>query len=255
MSKELLSNLNGGKTGKLKKFIDNFEGEPRIAWYPSAGQDFRALLYLHSNFSKQNPATEIEPTSPDIFIFSDYFPWEDSKFMDSRTLYSDDSTTVYIEHIEELPKLNLPRHKEIVDFPEGSKATDRAVFLIIKVTSDVLGSFSYPLIYVFAENESFFCKKIIPSNGIISHVIHVRYGGGLMGGGKASGVWLINVLKKMKTEIFITDGHHNWQKGDEFAQTICPEISKIGNTQLTPIRVQQEHEWSNHGDVSWNLIS
>ena len=32
MNRELLLNLNGNKTGQLKKFLDVFEGEPRIAW-------------------------------------------------------------------------------------------------------------------------------------------------------------------------------------------------------------------------------
>ena len=50
MNRELLLNLNGNKTGQLKKFLDVFEGEPRIAWYPSAGEDFRPLLYLHPKF-------------------------------------------------------------------------------------------------------------------------------------------------------------------------------------------------------------
>jgi hypothetical protein len=47
MSRQLLEHLNGNKAGQLNNFLDNFEGEPRIAWYPSAGEDFRALLYLH----------------------------------------------------------------------------------------------------------------------------------------------------------------------------------------------------------------
>ena len=57
MSKELLYNLNGNRTGEFKKFLDGINGEPRIAWYPSAGEDFRALIYLDPSYSKINPAT------------------------------------------------------------------------------------------------------------------------------------------------------------------------------------------------------
>ncbi len=60
MSKELLSNLNGNKSGHLKRFIDEFDGDPRIAWYPSAGTDFRALLYLHPSYSQLHPASQNE---------------------------------------------------------------------------------------------------------------------------------------------------------------------------------------------------
>ena len=88
MNRELLLNLNGNKTGQLKKFLDVFEGEPRIAWYPSAGEDFRPLLYLHPKFSKINRAIGQEPQTPDLFIFTDYYPYESSKFLDSKTIYS-----------------------------------------------------------------------------------------------------------------------------------------------------------------------
>lgn len=60
MSKELLSNLNGNKSGHLKRFIDEFDGDPRIAWYPSAGTDFRALLYQHPSYSQLHPASQNE---------------------------------------------------------------------------------------------------------------------------------------------------------------------------------------------------
>ena len=255
MTRQLLSNLNGNKTGQLKNFLDNFTGEPRIAWYPSAGEDFRALLYLHPSFSQLNPASGQEPQSPDLFLFTDYFPWQHSSFMDSRTIYSDNRTTVNIEHIEELPRLNLPLHEELVHFKEGSNATDRAVFLKIRIDSDKLGSISYPVVYAFAENETFYCNKIVPNKATISHIIHVRYGGGSCGGGNASGVWLLNVLKKLNCELFITDGHHHWQTGDKFALELCSSIPKESNSRLTPIRVVQSQGWSGHGDVSWNLIS
>ena len=254
MTRQLLSNLNGKKTGQLKKFLDDFKGEPRIAWYPSAGKDFRALLYLHPNFSKRHPVTRQEPQPPDLFLFTDYFPWQYSTFLDNTTIYSDNRSTVTIEHLEELPRLNLPLHNELVHFIEGSTWTDRAVYLKIRIDSDKLGSISYPVIYAFAENETFYCNKIIPNKTTISHIIHVRYGGGCGGGGYASGVWLLNVLKKLNCELFITDGHHHWQAGDNFALEFCSSIPRQCEVELTPIRVVQSAWWSGHGDVSWNLV-
>jgi hypothetical protein len=255
MSKQLLLSLNGSKNGELKTFLNNCKGEPRIAWYPSAGEDFRALLYLDPSYSQINPATQEEPESPDIFLFTDYYPWKYSSFLDNRSIYSDNRTSVYIEHIEELPRLNLPLHEELVHFPQGSEATDRVVFLKIRVTSDRLGSISYPVIYAFAENETFYCKKLIQNNAVISHVIHIRYGGGCGGGGNATGVWLKNVLKPLCCELYISDSHYSWQSGDEFALELCPSIPRESDVQLTPIRTIPSYEWSNHGDISWNLVS
>ena len=96
MSRELLLNLNGNNKGEFQKFLDKVKGEPRIAWYPSAGEDFRALLYLDPSYSRINPASVLEPQSPDIFLFTDYYPWKYSRFLDDRTIYSDSRTTVFI---------------------------------------------------------------------------------------------------------------------------------------------------------------
>ena len=255
MSRLLLTELNGSKKGALKKFIDTFKGEPRIAWYPSAGVDFRALLYLSPKYAASYPVEVEEPQTPDIFLFTDYFPNQYSNFLDNRTIFWDGRTEIFVEHIEELPRLNLlPLHPELVDLPEGSIATDRSVFLIIKVSSNTLGTFSFPVIYAFAENETFYCKKMIPFKARISHVIRIRYGGGIGGGGQASGYWVRNVLKSLGSEVFITDDHYSMQSGDEYAFAFCPHIPKKIECTLEPIRIFPGRSWSDYGDVSWNLV-
>lgn len=176
--------------------------------------------------------------------------------MDNRILYSDSRTLVVVDQIEELPTLDLlPLHKELVHFTEGSTATDKAVFLKIRIDSDKLGFIVYPVVYAFAENETFFCKKMVPNDAIVSHIIHVRYGGGCGGGGSASGIWLLHVLRQLHCELFITDGHHHWQSGDHFALRTCRAIPRTNTSTLTPIRTIHSQGWSGHGDVSWNLVS
>ena len=86
-------------------------------------------------------------------------------------------------------------------------------------------------------------------------MIHVRYGGGSGGGGHASGVWLLNVLGKLNCELFITDGHHHWQSGDDKAMELCTSIKKENSSQITPIRTIKSLDWSGHGDVTFNLVS
>lgn len=256
MSKKLLLNLNGNKNGAFSRWLNAFKGEPRIAWYPSAGEDFRDLLYLNSNFSRINPALRPDPEPPDIFLHTDYFPWSASNFLDDRTLYVDNRTLITVKSIEELPRCDLALNEKIVDFPKGSQATGRVLFLNIKVVSTVLGDFSVPVVYAFVENSAFCATRILPHDATFSHIIHVRYGGGLGGGGKSTGVWLLNVLRQLRCECFITDGHHTRQSGDEQTYALYPELEGVEDTtQLKKIRIVKSDEWSGHGDVSWNILN
>lgn len=255
MSRQLLLSLNGNKNGYLKKYLDDFNGEPRIAWYPSAGIDFRALLHLHPNYAKLHPANANEPASPDLFLFTDYFPWDRSTFLDSKIIYSDHRTTITVVNIEELPRLHLTLHEKFVDYPEGSSATDRAIFLKVKVESDILGSYYYHVLYAFAENVAFYCNKLAPNNAIISHIIHVRHGAGFGGGGKVSGGWLFNILHKLKCELFITDGDQGFNEATEFAIQYCPSIPNESQVNLTQIRFLHRRYWSNLDHITWNIVT
>jgi hypothetical protein len=255
MSKLLLNNLNGNRRGLFKQFLDSFSGNPRIAWYPSAGEDFRALMYLNDAFSRREPCKGIEPAAPDLFLYTDYFPWTFSQFLRTPILYRDERTTIEIIDMERLPNVNLPLHEELVHFPEGGDFNDQALFMYVRVRSSVFGEFVRPVLYVFAENETFYAAKMRRFQAQISHVIHVRYGGGYGGGGNSAGAWLLNVLKDLHCELFITDGHHHWQNGDDFALTLCPEIPREVNVELKRIRQIHEMRWSSHGHVSWNLVA
>jgi len=255
MSKKLLFSLNGNNNGAFRRWLDNFDGEPRIAWYPSAGEDFRDLLYLHPTYSKINPASKPEPQCPDIFLHTDYFPWRTSRFLDHSTIHKDSRTLISVKSIEELPLCELPLDEMIVDFPKGSHATGRVLFLEIEVHSTVLGTFTTPLIYAFVENAAFCADHILPQNSVFSHIVHVRYGGGLGGGGKSNGIWLLNILQQVQCEVFITDSHHSKRSGDERIYNLYPSLA--GNedeSKLEPIRVIKSEGWSDHGNVSWNIV-
>ena len=253
MSRQLLLSLNGNKKGKFAEWLNNFEGEPRIAWYPSAGEDFRDLLYLNPGFAKRNPANRPDVPSPDIFLHTDYFPWKYSKFLDSPIIYSDFRTTVTVQSIEELPRCDFHLDNGIVDFSDGSFATGKVLFIKVKVSSEILGSFSTSVLYVFMENGAFCAKRAIAQNARFSHIIHIRYGGGLGGGGKSSGIWILNVLGKLGCECFITDDHYHRQSGDDRTYELYPELAgpeSLG--QFDNIREIRGESWSNHGNVSWN---
>lgn len=256
MSRKLLVTLNGNKRGPFHRWLSSFDGEPRIAWYPSAGEDFRDLLYLCPEFSRIMPGNKPDPASPDLYLHSDYFPWSTSTFLDTRIIHLDDRTSVSMRSIEELPQCELPLDGGIVDFPAGSHATGRVLFLEVDVKSNVLGSFSAPVIYAFVENSAFCAQRVFPNSGIFSHIIHVRYGGGCGGGGKSSGIWLLNVLRRLGCECFVTDSCYHRQSGDERTYFLYRDLAGNEDTfQLNSYRVLASEGWSGHGHVSWNLIN
>lgn len=254
MSKQLLLDLNGNKRGDLYNWIKNHPEEPRIAWYPSAGEDLRDLLYLHPKFAELNQECVKDPEPPNIFLHTDYFPWSTSQFLDHFSVHYDDMTSISVQSIEELPRCDLPLDQRIVHFPDGSNATGRAIFTVLSINSNKLGVFEQPLIYVFAENSAFCAQKILPNMGKISHVIKHRSGGG-HSGGNASGEWLLNVLAKIECECFITDNHY-FHGAEETIYELYPELSKSQEqVQLSKIReMMWAGEFRPNQLVTWNRV-
>jgi len=210
----------------LAPWLSGEKPEPSIAWYPSAGSDFRGLMFLSQAYAQMNPATEPETLFPDMFLFSDYYPWNHSHFLDTHHIYDDGRTRVQVRDIQEFPPLrNMNLDRQIVDFPERTLHLGRVIFLDIEIESRQLGTIRRPVIYVFAQNEAFCSQILLPCKSRISHMIHVRYGGGLGGGGKASGSWLTAVMGRLETRVLVVDGldrmeHH--QSGDEAALRLYP---------------------------------
>lgn len=254
MSLQLLKMLNGQGNGPFSRFLSRFDREPNICWYPSSGLDFRDTIYLSPEFAEYTPADSPETCFPDIFLHTDYFPWERSSFLDTPIIFMDDRTTIRIAEIEELPRLNLPRHPALVHFTDLNHASNRVIYLELSLYSNKLGFLKNAhVLYVFAENTAFCAEVLLPAQASICHLIHVRYGGGCGGGGTATGAWLWSVAPQLGCKYFITDGQHvRWQPGDRKAIQIYPEL-KDGHAPSFShsIRKIPSKAWSGYGDVNW----
>ncbi len=251
MSKKLLYHLNGNTDGRLKTYLDSLKDTLHIAWYPSAGIDFRPMLYLSPKYSEKNPGSIKENIFPNFFIYTDYLPY--FTFFNKSIIYKDRRTVVTVEHIEALPNLRLRLDEDIVEFPEGNELTGKVLFLEIKVKSKELGELQYPLIYAFVENEAFCSKILLPSKSDISHIIHVRYGTAY-GGSKSSGIWLFNVLKRLNCKVFISDGLYNLASGDVAALVKYRNLN--GNKpEMEVIRTLPGKLWSKMiTNITWNIV-
>lgn len=254
MSIHLLNNL---KTAKIDLFntyvssLNNYENM-KIAWYPSAGSDFRALLYLSKEYEQQNKIENKSIETPGLFIFTDYGRSGSFNPLEKSTLFSDENTTIKTIACEELDKFDLPLHEGIIDHREPHENTRKVFFMLVQVESNELGTYKIPMVYAFVENEAFAAEVLLPNEAKISHVIHVRYGGGCGGGGKARGSWIPTVLDKLGTDIFITDNRHEIGEGDKKAIEIYPHLDGDYDTdKLKELRKIDAALWSNYGDVSW----
>jgi hypothetical protein len=262
MSQELLTKLNGSNKGIFNQFIDKYKQvNINIAWYPSAYKDFRALLYLSENFKNKNLQELKNTKCPDLYILTDYLPFEEN-FFQSDVLFEDQKTRIIILEKEWLPNLkptgNIDLIQTIGDFEPNPTLGYRVIYAKVMVQSSTLGKFYAHLIYAITYNEHFFESLLKPLNVKLSHIIHVRYGGGLGGGGKATGGWLKHVLIFLKVEYFITDNHLTLQFGDHlFLKQVLKNKFNAGAYQikLTPIKTIESSQWSNHGNVHWNMVS
>ena len=255
--------------------------EPRVLWYPSAGDDFRDLLYL--NEAWLGPCAD-DPAPPDLYLHTDYYPWDDSTFLDSRRVFDDGKTEVHVLDLAELAVPRLPVAPRLVDFPRGNVATGRGVFLRLRVTSTVLGTFERLVLYFFVENAAYCAKVLLPSAVRVTHLVNVRYGGGLGGGGKSSGRWMELVLGRLGVEVLISDARlersgvypsgyrspaqdrivprgitRTPRLADDLRPLeVFPEPAEATADpeplQLRLYRLLQSSSWSGHGSVGWYRV-
>jgi hypothetical protein len=248
MSLQLLIKLNGDRRGGLFRWMESLEAAPRIAWYPSAGGDFRDLLFLHARLQ-----CELEPAVPDLFLHTDYH-WarENEDFSVGGILFDDGRTVVSIAEVEELPPLALPLDAGLVHFPEGSAWTGRVRFMRLLVNSTLLGAFERPVLYAFVENAAFIGRTARPVSATFTHVIQVRHGGGF-GGGTSKGGWLRHTLTSLGCELFISDGQTDLHAADARIHHRYPKIwDPVPPLHL--VRTVPSESWSNHGDVQWFVV-
>ncbi|MFM9081386.1 MAG: hypothetical protein ACKOTE_14865 [Opitutaceae bacterium] len=253
-ARNLLSALAGRRPNALRRWLDAHPGEPRVAWYPSAGADLRDLLYLNAGFRAQRPARGEEPAAPDLFLHTDYCVAGADDFLDHRLVHLDDRTRITVTVIEELPRLRVPFHGEIVAFGRD-RVTDRVVFLELEVVSHRLGVFRVPVVYAFVENAAFCARLLLPFAARISHVVQVCYGHGL-GGGRAGPEWVRRQLGRLGAEVFVSDPHDDVDGLHEEVYRLFPELQAppVETAGWEVIRELPHASWQGYGAVRWRRV-
>jgi hypothetical protein len=203
-------------------------------WYPSAGNDFRDLIFCSGEYPEINIA-------PELFIHTDCMP--DFDLDVPNVVYKDRRTAVTLYKEREFERLTVPQ----TEFAHWeSPEAGRIILYRAEIISDRFGKIERPLIYVICENEWFAAEFLIPNRITVETICHVRYG---FGGAAASGAWLLNVLKILRTRCFISDPIPEMQNGDYAVLKKYPQFAGI-RAGLEPQVEIDGKLWANHGDVT-----
>lgn len=257
MSQRLLQHILGDYYEQLNDHFDLSNRGP-MAWYPSAGEDFRDLLYTRREYLQQyhrQAATSYQ--NPGIFIHNDigHDPFGDSheRFLMTPYLHHDKNTKIKIEHIQRLPNVNVPLTQDMVDFKEPCQRYGHAYFMYLAVYSTKCDFYSFrvPLIYIFAENLALYRDVFRPNHVQFSHIIKVNHGTGF-GGGTASGSWLMRILNETQCRYVYSDHILYDEIGDKFALEQMPQIQHNANelNEFKKVSTIPTKYWTYKGDVT-----
>jgi len=209
--REILQSCFHSQSNLWKTFTNEI-GELNTLYYPSSGEDLRPLVFS----KKENlifmglDVTDEKYLEPNLFIFSDYFPFPNSRFFDSKWLHWDDYTSILIEDYCELFPTNNYKYffnKSYVHF-EPSPATGKAIFFKVKIQSHkVKESYFKYGIYFFYENINLIEQLFLVNKMPFSHLVWKRDGSGL-GGGNIKLDFIYNIASRCGTKYFFLWDHY-----------------------------------------------
>lgn len=231
-----------------KAYLEKFNS---ICWYPSAGKDFREMMYLSAQYAKLRGWNE--DIFPDCFVLTDIcgFMYEGmlSNILIGHTVVFDDLRGTKIEAFNghELDNLNIPFKRRV--FSDSDENYGRVICADIKITSSVLGEINTKLVYVIMENTSFAIDYLLKEGIKIDYLVQVRYGMGV-----STGMYVKYLLKDFGTRYFISDW--NFPANEDYAYNEYIDLLKDKTeTTLLDTSIQvQSYQWSNSGDVRWYKV-
>jgi len=213
MQKNILNKCFKSSSRLWNEFV-NSEGDLITLYYPSAHEDLRPFVFS-KNEALEYMGLNLEAAKyeePNFFIFSDYFPFSNSRFFDKKTLFNDNYTYIDIEDFCEIKPVEdnyqYQFNQDYVHF-SPSLATGKAIFFKAKIHSHKVEApyfFRYA-IYFFYENTNLIDQLFLRNNFYFSHVVWKRDGSGL-GGGRISLQFLYPIAAKNEARFFFLWNHY-----------------------------------------------
>ena len=232
-----------------------------ICWYPSAGKDFRSLLFLSDWYFRKNDLSLDEGQElPDLFIFTDYlglsgyyseeyekegFEFLKPGFCLIEKEYYSNSTRITVKSVERLRDTGLPFSREYAAF-DKSRAYNSSFLIEVEVESKLDGvvtTYGATVLYVTVLNELFY-NFLLRCHVKVEYQVLVRYGEGIGGGAMNGPDWIILSYRELGTKYLIT----------EYRYVEAAE-NKADKADPMPV-LEQFHsvsgkQWSEHDNIGW----
>ena len=160
----------------IEKLIKSYK---KICWYPSAGADFRELLFLSEGYFKWRNVPIALEALPDLFILTDYDPTDicftrtlgktcieklnGQDYSSMKYLFQslDRRTLIPLRNkVECIGKIEIPFDSELVISPP-SLNYGNVYFMQATVYSEQLGTWNTDILYILTENTGFALNYLI----------------------------------------------------------------------------------------------
>ena len=239
-----------------------------ICWYPSAGSDFRALLFLSDwYYKKHNVPLETGQVLPDLFILTDLLGLQDifqpkdierydklghtsfrsceqgSKIL--HATYMGRYTDITLTSIEELESYNFTFNPIMTSF-RPSSTYNSAFLLEVEVETkkyEVVNRYSANVLYVSVQNEFFIKEFLIPSKTKVEYQVLVRYG-------RDSAIPRSEELPPKIIRAYRDLGIRYLISNEEYVLDAFPK-----NTIYKPVYSISGGQWSGYGAVNWYALT
>lgn len=231
-----------------------------ICWYPSAGKDFRSLLFLSEWYFRKNDLSLDEGQElPDLFVFTDYLGLSDyyeeeyekegfeflkPGFRLIENEYYSNSTKITVKSVERLRDTGLPFSREYAAF-DKSRAYNSSFLMEVEVESmldGVVTTYSATVLYVTVLNELFY-NFLLRCHVKVEYQVLVRYGEGF-GGAMGGPDWIILSYRELGTKYLITE--YRYVEDAKNKADIDDPLPVL--TQFHSVSAKQ---WSEHDNIGW----
>ncbi|MEO0022296.1 MAG: hypothetical protein ABIJ93_00340 [candidate division WOR-3 bacterium] len=216
----------------FNKVVESVKNNPRILWYPSAGNDYRDILELSDisgNITDENQIRgnvniaydyDIKKEElPNLFIHNDYN--RRVVKLKKGVVFDDGKTRVRINglcrlKIKENVDINYCVDERYAVAPEEYAYKKPVIYLLdVELLSDELGKINKPVIYFMFENINFLQEVLLKHRITVSYIVKVNDGYHSHGGNRISMSVAYPFLSVLNTKYLIADNHVPFHTRDE----------------------------------------